>query len=91
MSYGKGFRNKMSWVDAIAAIAEFNRIEIERKAQGQPCFIDLQKVLNAMDLDILLSKLVDYGSNGNLFEILRDYFSDRKQCISHNGVCTKKI
>ena len=37
-----GFRNNMSCVDAIAAITEFVRTEIDKKAQGQACFIDLQ-------------------------------------------------
>ena len=38
-----GFRNNMSCVDAITAIREFIRTEIDKKAQGQACFIDLQK------------------------------------------------
>ena len=41
-----GFRNNMSCVDAITAITEFFRTEIDERAQGQACFIDLK---NAFD------------------------------------------
>ena len=52
-----GFRNNMSCVDAIAAITEFIRTEKDKKAQGQACFIDLQKIFDTLDHDILLRKL----------------------------------
>ena len=86
-----GFRNSMSCVDAIAAITEFVRTEIDKKAQGQACFIDLQKAFDTLDHDILLKKLVDYGFRGKIFDILKNYLSERWQYISHNGVCTKKL
>ena len=52
-----GFRNNLSCVDAIAAITEFIRTEKDKKAQGQACFIDLQKIFDTLDHDILLRKL----------------------------------
>ena len=51
----------MSCVDAMAAITELVRIKIDTKAQGQACFIDLQKFFDTLDHDNLLKKLVDYG------------------------------
>ena len=79
-----GFKNNMSCVDAIAAITEFNRSEIDKKAQGQACSIDLHKAFDTLDHHILLKKLEDYGFMGKIFEILRDYLSGRRQYISHN-------
>ena len=86
-----GFRNNKSCVDGIAAITEFIRTEMDKKAHGQVCFIDLQNAFDTLDLDILLKKLSDYGFRGNIFEILKDYLSDRRPYISHNGVCTEKL
>ena len=83
-----GFRNNMSSVDAVAAITEFVRTEIDKKAQGQACFIDLLKAFDTLDHHTLLKKIMDLGGN---FETLRDYLSDRRQYISHNGVCTEKL
>ena len=76
----------MSCVDAIAAITEFIRTEIDKKAQGQAFFIDLQKAFDTLDHDFILKKLLDYGFRGKIFEILKDYLSDRRQYISHKGV-----
>ena len=83
-----GFRNKMSCVDAIAAITDFIRTELVKTAQNQTCFIYLQK---GFDHDISLKKLSDYGFRWIIFEIWRDYLSDHWQYISHNGVCTEKL
>ena len=62
-----GFRNNISCVDSITAITEFIRTEIYKKAQGQACFIDLLKVFDTLDHDILLKKLLDYGFGGKNF------------------------
>ena len=86
-----GFSNNMSCVDAIAAKTEFVRTEIDKKAQGQACLIDLKKAIDTLDHHILLKKLEDYGFRGKIFEILRDCLSHRRQYISHNGVFTEKL
>ena len=75
------FRNNMSCADDITAITEFVRTEKDKKAQGQTCFIDLQKAFDTLDHHILLKKLEDYGFIGKIFEVLRDYFPDSRQYI----------
>ena len=72
-----GFINNMSCVDAIAAITEFIRTGIDKEAQDQACFIDLQKTFDTLDYDILMEKLLDYGFRKNFYEILKEYLSDR--------------
>ena len=72
MNYG--FGNNMSCVDALAALTEFVRTEIDKKAQGQACFIDLQKAFDTLDNHLLLKKLEDYGFRGKIFEKLRLFF-----------------
>ena len=84
-------RNIMCCFDAIAAMTEFIRTEIDKKAQSQAGFIALQEAFNTLDHDHLFKKLVDYSFRENFFEILRDYLSDRRQYISHNGVCTETL
>ena len=86
-----GFINNMSCVDAIAAITEFIRTGIDKEAQDQACFIDLQKTFDTLDYDILMEKLLDYGFRKNFYEILKEYLSDRRQYLSQNGVCTEKL
>ena len=59
--------------------------EIDKKAQGQGCFIDLQKVFETLDHKILMSKPDSYGFRGTIHVNIRSYLSDRKQYISYNG------
>ena len=80
----------MSSVDAIAAITEFIRTGIDKKAQGQ-ALIDLQKAFDTLDHDILLKKFLLYILLRKIFELWKEYFSDRRQYISHNGVCTEML
>ena len=51
-----GFRNKMSCTGAIGAITDYIRDVIDRKLNGQACFIDLQKAFDTIDHKLLLKK-----------------------------------
>ena len=56
-----------------------------KKSRGQACFVDLQKALDTLDQDILLTKLSDYGFRGEVNNLLRSYMSDRAFYISISG------
>ena len=58
------FTNKLSCVDAIAAVTEYMRSEIDKKAQGQGCFIDLQNAFDTLDHQTHMSKLDSYDFQG---------------------------
>ena len=64
------------------------RSEIDNKAQGQSCFIDLQKAFDTLDHKILMSKLDSYGFRGKIHDIIGSYLSDRKQYVSYNETNT---
>ena len=40
------------------AIKEFFHTETDKEAQGQACFIHLQKLLDTLDRDVLLKQIV---------------------------------
>ena len=42
----------MSCVDAIVAVTEINRTQIDERAQGQACFVDLQKAIDPFNCDL---------------------------------------
>ena len=85
-----GFRSRRSCADAIATVTEFMRSEIDSKATGQACFIDLQKAFDTLDHKILLEKLEKYGYRGPIHKLLSSYLSDRWQYIELNGTRTDK-
>ena len=44
-------------------------------------FIDLRKAFDTIDHSKLLNKLHNYGIRGNTLELMKCYFSDRKQYV----------
>ena len=48
-------------------------------------FVDLQKALNTVDLEILLSKLDQQGIQGIANKWFETYLCNRKQYVSING------
>ena len=80
-----GFRSKRSCLDAIMSNTEFIRTEIDKKALGQVCFIDLQKTFNTLDHNILLQKMEKYEYRGPIHDMMKNYLSDRWQCVDMNG------
>ena len=67
------------------------RKEIAVKNKGQACFIDLQKVFDTLDHEILMIKLENYGSSGKVLEILRKYLSDRYHFVCEKGNQSKQL
>ena len=45
------------------------------------CFIDFAKAFDSVPRDILLKKLLKYGINGNLFNIIKSLYVGDKACI----------
>ena len=68
-----GFRNKLSCVDAMAAVTEYMLCEFGKKAQGRGCFIGLQKVSDTLDQKILVSKLNSFGFRRKIHDIIGRY------------------
>ena len=79
-----GFRQKYS-VHAIISLTENIRKNLDESGIGCGIFVDLQKELNIVDHDILLSKLEHYHIHGLANDWFKSYLSNRKQYVSING------
>ena len=51
---------------------------------GCGIFVDLRKVFDTVNHDILLNKLEHYGIRGSELKWFRSYLTDRKQYVSFN-------
>ena len=80
-----GFQENHSIDHALVSLTETVRNTLDNKRFGCGIFIDLQKVFDTVNHDILLSKLEHYGVRGCALEWFRSYLSDRKQYVSVNG------
>ena len=83
-----GFRSSKSCADAIRTVTEYTRDEIIEKSKGQACFIDLQKAIDTLDHNIVLTKLTKYGFRGEVNTFLRSFLGERVQYISITGETT---
>ena len=79
-----GFRKKHSTEHALLSIVENVRNNMRNKTFSCGTFIDLEKAFDTVNHTILLDKLSYYGINGNALYWLRDYLSNRSQCVMLN-------
>ena len=80
-----GFRQKYSTVHALISLTEHIRKNLNEGNISCGISVDLQKVFDTDEHDILLSKLEHYGVRGLTNEWLKSYISNRKQYVSING------
>ena len=76
-----GFRKKHSTEHAILSIVENVKNNTRNKKFSCGTFIDLEKAFDTVNHKILLEKLSYYGVNGSALYWLRDYLTNRKQCV----------
>ena len=73
-----GFRNKRSTVDAIAKLIGHIRLGLDSSDETCSVFLDLTKVFDSVDYNLLLLKCERYGLRGCVYQLLKSYLSDRK-------------
>ena len=80
-----GFRTGHSTDHALISFTETIKSSLEKHRLGCGIFIDLQKVFDTVNHDILLKKLEHYGIRGTALSWFQSYLSNRKQFVSING------
>ena len=86
-----GFRKKYSTNHALLSIVEKIRSNLDNKTFSCGVFVDLEKAFDTVNHMILLKKLDHYGIRGIANKWIRSYLSNRYQCVSANGVKSKKL
>ena len=80
-----GFRQKYSTLHVLFSVTECIRKNLDEVNIGYGIFVDLQKVFDTVEHDILSLKLEYYGVLGLANEWFKSYLSNRKQYVSING------
>ena len=80
-----GFCSKHSTSHALVSITEKIREALDTGHFACGIFIDLQKVFDTVDHNILVSKLEYYGVRGTVKNWFSSYLQNRKQFVTING------
>ena len=77
-----GFRRGHSTNHALNYSVTYIDSQIKRKKHTLGIFIDLSKAFDTIDHEILISKLSNYGIQGNALKLIKSYLSNRKQFVN---------
>ena len=80
-----GFRSLRSTLTALLEATNSWSVNIDNGLVNGVIFIDLKKAFDAIDHDILLRKLVNYGVDPNSLRWFQSYLSGRTQKCQVNG------
>ena len=85
-----GFRKNHSTIHALVNMTEDIRNALDNDHIVCGVFIDLRKAFDTVDHHILLKKLEYYGVRGIALNWFKSYLSNRRQCVSINGVLSEE-
>ena len=90
MLYSKefGFQKGHSTEHAIMQLIDQIKSSFEKNHFTLGVFLDLSKVLDTVDHGILITKLENYGVNGNNLPWFQSYLKNRKQHLNFNNKIT---
>ena len=81
-----GFQKGVSTEDAVNSIYNNYINAIERNEITCSIFLDIKKAFDAVDHQLLLTKLYRYGFRGKFYELLKSFLSERYQLVMIQGV-----
>ena len=79
-----GFRPEFSTMDHIFTLHAIIEYYKSKKGRLYSAFIDYSKAFDLIDRASLWSKLLDYGVNGRIFDIIYNMYNKAKSCVQSN-------
>ena len=83
-----GFRKNHSTALALLHLYDTLANAIDNKEYTMGVFIDLSKVFDTVNHEILLAKLQHYGIRGTPLKWFKSYLSGREHFVKFNGYCS---
>ena len=79
-----GFRPNYSTELATLYLADYTFKQMDNNLIPMNMYLDLSKVLDTLDHNILLKKLEHYGITGTALSLFRSYLTNRKQYVVYD-------
>ena len=81
-----GFRSQHSTEYAVLEIVDRTLFAMDRNESPVHIYLDLSKAFDTIGHDILIEKLQHYGIKGAACNLIKNYLSNRMQCVSIDNV-----
>ena len=81
-----GFRKKQSTINTIAKLTNYIFDGINNRVITLACFIDMAKAFDTVNHELLPKKLAKLGMGNILLKWIKNYLTNRKQCISAKNI-----
>ena len=85
-----GFREGQSCHLALNTFVDFAKKNLDLKNHVVAVFLDLSKVFDTIDHDLLLLKLERYGFSKSALKLVANYHSNRFSIVCHSGLKSNK-
>jgi hypothetical protein len=80
-----GFVKNRGTCDAISFVTEYIYKNLDKNCPTIVVFLDLAKAFDTVNHTIFLNKLEAYGIRGDVLDLLKNYLTNRMQCVKVNN------
>ena len=80
-----GFRSAMSTQNAVTNLGEHVTMKLDQRCDVSALYIEVSKVFDSVNYDILLYKLYRHGYRGCVYDWLSSYLGRRMQYVEFNS------
>ena len=84
-----GFRSHHNTTTALVSMYDSWIEDLEKKEYSGVCMIDMSAAFDMVNHELLLRKFELYGFDNKSLNWIKSYLSDRKQCVSIDGIMSK--
>ena len=89
--YQSGFRQGHSTIHAVQTAISSVITSLNSSYHSMGIFIDFSKAFDTIQHSILLKKLDHYGIRGIALDLIKDYLTNRKQCLFWDNNCSSSL
>ena len=86
-----GFMKHRSTVQQLIIFSDLIHNAISRKNYMDVIYFDIKKAFDSVPHDQLLNKIQLLGISGTIYNFLRAYLSNRRQCVAINGTLSELV
>ena len=86
-----GFRRGLGTCDALLTLVHDLQSGLDSRSEARVVSLDFSSAFDLVNHSALLFKLESIGVGGNFLKVIREFLSDRRQCVSVDGHLSESL